>query len=153
MLTSYQEPEKPANPPLGRRVGYVLKEGQQALRSAMDDALRELGTTAAQYAALSVLAESQGLSGAELARRCFVTPQTMNDIIVGLEKAQLVTRKAHPVHGRILETSLTDIGRQRLTRADELVSEIERRMLQGLSEIERQMLLDLLKRCAAALSE
>jgi DNA-binding MarR family transcriptional regulator len=134
-------------------VGYVLKEAQQALRSAMDDALRELGTTAAQYAALSVLAESQGLSGAELARRCFVTPQTMNDIIVGLEKAQLVTRKAHPVHGRILEASLTETGLQRLRRAEEVVSEIERRMVQGLSEIERQMLLDLLKRCAAALSE
>jgi DNA-binding MarR family transcriptional regulator len=50
------------------------------------------------------------------------------------------------VHGRILEASLTETGQQRLTRADEAVSEIERRMLQGLSETERQML-SLFQRC------
>ncbi len=151
MLTTYQKPDNSATPRLRQRVGYVLKQVQQALRSAMDDVLRELGTTTAQYAALGVLAELPGVSSAELARRCFVTPQTMNDVVVGLEKAGLVARKPHPVHGRILEVTLTELGRQQWTRANDAVSKIERRMLRDLSKAERDMLLDLLTRCANAL--
>src|SRR3712207_8022525 len=70
---------------LGGRVGYELKRAQHALRSEMDGALRGVGLTTPQYAALSVLEGEEGISGALLARRCFVTPQTMNGILVNLE--------------------------------------------------------------------
>jgi DNA-binding MarR family transcriptional regulator len=73
----------------------------------MDGTLKELNVTAPQYAALSVLAEEPGLSNAALARRSFVTPQTMNQIMVRLEAAGLVERRAHPEHGRVLQAYLT----------------------------------------------
>jgi len=72
--------------------GYVLKRTQLALRGAMDGALATLDLTTPQYAALSELAKEQGLSNAELARRCFVTPQTMHRILGGLERDALVIR-------------------------------------------------------------
>jgi hypothetical protein len=62
---------------LESRVGYQLKRAEHALRLEMDGALRDMGLTTPQYAALSVLGDEPGLSGAELARRCFVTPQTI----------------------------------------------------------------------------
>ena len=65
----------------------------------MDKALREVCMTTAQYAALSALEAAPGLSGAELARRSLVTPQTMNAILVNLEAAGLVVRRPHPEHG------------------------------------------------------
>lgn len=37
------------------RVGYQMKRAQQVLRIALDEALREVGMTTAQYAALSAL--------------------------------------------------------------------------------------------------
>ena len=77
---------------LGGRVGYELKRVQHALRQAMDEALRETGVTTPQYAAMSVLAEEPGLSNARLARRSFVTPQTMNQILARLEASGLVER-------------------------------------------------------------
>ena len=58
--------------------GYLLKRAQAALHAAMAAALHEHGATLAQYAVLTALDEEPGLSNAELARRAFVTPQTMN---------------------------------------------------------------------------
>lgn len=135
------------------RLGYELKRAQRALRGAMDDALAPLGLTTPQYAGLAVLEETPGISSAELARRCFVTPQTMNAIVAGLERRGLLERRAHAVHGRILETTLTNEGAVLLRRAHEQVRAIETRMTSQLSGREQRQLFELLARCAQALDE
>ena len=109
-----------------------MKRVQHALRVKMDGALRELGMTTARYAALSAGA-TPGLSGAELARRSFVTPQTMNVILTNLEAAGLVVRRPHPEHGRVLQTYLTEMGEDSVAKAHGLVEAVEGRMLDGLS--------------------
>jgi DNA-binding MarR family transcriptional regulator len=57
------------------RVGYELKRAQQAFYVVVDDPLRRVGLTNAQYAVLAMLEDEGALSGAELARRLFVTPR------------------------------------------------------------------------------
>lgn len=136
---------------LGSRIGYQMKRVQHALRLKMDDALQGIGLTTPQYAALSVLGEDPGLSGAALARRCFVTPQTMNQILAKLEAAGLVVRRSHPEHGRILQAYPTETGEKLLVQADWLVETLEQRMLNALSKDERLRLLDSLRRCADTL--
>ena len=136
---------------LGSRVGYELKRAQHALRLEMDGALREVGLTTPQYAALSVVEGEEGLSGALLARRCFVTPQTMNGILVNLQKAGLLERRAHPEHGRVLQAYLTGDGERLLSRAHALVEAVEGRMLGDLTQGERERLLGALRGCADAL--
>ncbi len=132
------------------RVGYVLKRVQQALRAAMDEALRRHGLTIAQYAALSALEEEGGLSGAELARRSFVTPQTMNEIVTHLEATDLVERRRGD-DGRVLRASLTAAGLDLVGACHRAVAAIEERTVSGLNARERQQLLDGLRRCADAL--
>lgn len=136
----------------GGRVGYQMKRAQHALRLEMDGALRPLGITTPWYAALSVLEEEPGISGAALARRCFVTPQTMNAILVKLEGGGLVERRPHPEHGRVLRAHLTRRGEEQLTRAHEIVEAVEERMLVGLSEDERLKLAQALRGCADSLA-
>ncbi len=133
------------------RVGYQMKRAQHALRNEVDSALREVGMTVAQYAALSALEMAPGLSGAELARRGFVTPQTMNGILVNLENAGLVVRRSHPEHGRILRSFLSETGQELVSKAHVVVDNIERRMLEGLGREDRQRLLEALRSCAGAL--
>lgn len=128
-----------------------MKRVQHALRSEMDGALRGIGMTTPQYAALAVLGGEAGLSGAELARRCFVTPQTMNGILVNLEKAGLLERRPHPEHGRVLQAYLTGNGERILSRAHALVEATEGRMLKNLTEDEQGRLLSGLRGCADAL--
>lgn len=133
------------------RIGYALKRAQQALRGALDGELSELGLTAPQYAALAILEEEPGISSAELARRGFVSAQTMSGVVANLERGGLVERRPHPTHGRILETTLTAHGRTLLGETDRRVRAIERRMTSGLAPEERRQLLASLHRCAGAL--
>ncbi len=136
---------------LGGRVGYELKRAQHELRLGMDGVLRGMGLTTPQYAALAVLEGEEGLSGAELARRCFVTPQTMNGIVVNLENARLLERRQHPEHGRVLQAYLTSDGEGVVSRAHALVEDIEGLMLGTLTEDEQGNLLSVLRGCADAL--
>lgn len=137
---------------LEQPVGYVLKQLQHALRGAMDQALRAHGLTTPQYSALTAMASTGELSGAELARRTFVTAQTMNGIIVNLETAGLVTRRPDSADARVLRAELTATGRARLQACDRAVEAIERRMVSDLRPDERRWFRDALGRCVTALS-
>jgi len=118
-------------------VGYLVKQVQHLLRRVMDDTLRDLGLTTPQYAILLVLTEDPGLSGAEIARRCFVRPQTMSGILSNLKEAELIQR-VHPGHGRVIKTYLTEKGREVVSAGESLVAEIEESMLSRLSSSARE---------------
>ena len=137
---------------LGGSVAYQLKRAQHALRLEMDGALRGVGLTTPQYAALSVLEEEAGLSGAALARRCFVTPQTMNQILMNLQGSEVVERRPHPEHGRVLSVYLTSKGARLVAQAHGEVRSIEERMLSRLDREERSILLANLRDCAESLT-
>lgn len=134
-----------------QRVGYQLKRAAHALRIQMDNALREVGLTTPQYAALSAIEETPGLSGNRLARRCFVTPQTMNLILANLESAGLIVRHPHPEYGRILQAYLTPSGESRLRESHHKIVAIEERMVADFTEDQRLQLIKALKTCANAL--
>ena len=72
------------------RPGWRIKQVQQLLRHAGDDALRTTGLSVSQYAVLRALADLPGASSAEVARRCFVTRQSLADVLGGLRAAELV---------------------------------------------------------------
>jgi DNA-binding MarR family transcriptional regulator len=143
----------PVKPPFEQYVGYLLKRAQHALRTEMDRALNLYGLTTPQYVVLAALESYPGISSAELARRCFVTPQTMFRIVAGLTKRGLVRRKEFPTHGRTLPADLTPEGWSKLRACHSRATEVERRMLAPLSREQRRVLARLLQECAEALSE
>jgi DNA-binding MarR family transcriptional regulator len=119
----------------------------------MDSALRPLDMTVSQYACLEVLRQQPGLSGAGLARAVFVSRQSMNLVLKGLERRGLLTRPAVPEHGKALPTELTAAGREQLHAAHQAVSVVERKMLAALTpSAERRLCADLTA-CVAALSD
>jgi DNA-binding MarR family transcriptional regulator len=136
---------------LDGRVAYAAKRFQQVVRSAGDRALRPLGLTMPQYAVLAVLAELPGLSNSELSRRCFVTRQTMNGLLVGLQDAGLISRAAHPLHGRVQQTRLTPAGRDAAQRGHSAVAAVEEQMTAGLTDSQESELLELMLVCIANL--
>jgi DNA-binding MarR family transcriptional regulator len=138
--------------PVEQSVGYVLKQAATALRAAMDAVLRPLDLTVPQYACLELLGQRPGLSNAELARGAFVTRQSMNLVLRGLQDRGLVARPATAVRGRALPTRLTDAGRERLHAASTAVRAVEVRMLTALTPPAQQRLLRDLSACAAALA-
>ncbi|MEV0097261.1 MarR family transcriptional regulator [Streptomyces sp. NPDC050738] len=125
------EPPHPSRDVLDH-VGYRLKRAHAALRGTMDKALREYDLTVPQYACLEVLAARPGLSNAELGRATFVSRQSMNVVLRGLQDAQLITRPATVDHGRARPAHLTEEGRRRLAVAQESVYAIEARMISAI---------------------
>lgn len=136
---------------LDASIGYAVKRLQQALRSAGDRALRPVGLTMPQYAVLAVLADGSAATGSELARRCFVTRQSMNELLAGLLRDGLATREAHDHDGRALPVRLTDAGRELGARASAALGTVEERMVDGLDGAARSRLLELLRACAGNL--
>jgi DNA-binding MarR family transcriptional regulator len=134
-------------------VGYLLRQAQLSLRRAIDAALRGLGLTTPQFSVLSVLEAEPGLSGAELARASMLTAQTMNGILIALERAGHIVRNPDPRDRRALQVRLTDPGRALLDQARAQVSVVERRMTAALTDAQIAQLREWLVACARALDE
>ena len=113
---------------------YLVKRLELVIRALMDDALRPLGVTTLQYTALTVLDSRGPLSSAQLARRSFLRPQTMHEMVLSLEKRGVITREPQEGNKRILLARLTDEGRELLARCNPLVLEIEHELLAGLPQ-------------------
>jgi DNA-binding MarR family transcriptional regulator len=129
--------------------GYLLKQVQHLLRRRMDQALTHLGITTPQFAALTWLERTPGISNAELAHRCFVTPQTMNLIVQKLEERGLVIRAQSPSHGRVLPLALAPAGEQVLQEAVRSLVSVERSMFGVLSSAELKGLVSTLRKIRA----
>lgn len=132
-------------------IGFALKQAQQALRTRLDSGLREIGLTTPQYAVLAFLKVEAGASNAALARRAFVTPQTMQAILVALERAGFIARTPHSEHGRIQTTELTARGRGALEAASGIVANAEARLRKAAAPLDPQAVAAMLLRLAEAL--
>lgn len=117
----------------------------------MNDVLDAHQLSLNQYATLSVLAERTGLSNAQLARRALVSPQSMNEVLLALERRGYVRRRAHPEHGRILQAQVTAKGRKVLAACESRVAEVEAKMVARLSPSERSTLRRSLLECVHSL--
>lgn len=137
---------------LDASVGYRLKQAASALRTAMDTVLRPLGLTVPQYSCLELLSQRPGLSNSELARGAFVTRQSMNVLLQGLERDGLVSRPDQAPSGRALPTELTTSGRKKLRAASAIVKTVENQMRAGLTQTDTDQLHVLLASCVAALT-
>jgi len=132
-------------------IGFALKQAQQALRTRLDSGLREIGLTTPQYAVLISLKIEAGASNAALARRAFVTPQTMQAILVGLERSGFIVRSPHREHGRVQTTDLTALGHGVVEAASGIVADAEARVRGAAAPLDPQVVTAMLLRVAEAL--
>lgn len=115
-------------------LGLLVKKTQSLLNQAMDRELRPLGLTVTQFACLRALGEIPGLSGSDLARRMFVSRQSMNGVVTGLEKRGLVVRSATPGVHRDRGATLTSTAADLLTAAEEAVAHVVTTMTRGVPQ-------------------
>jgi len=129
---------RPPPPGQGKRgeqgyLAYLLRQAQAATRLAMERALADLGATPPQFVVLTMLRAYPGLSGADLARVAMLTPQTTGVIIRNLERDGAIRKTPHPVHGRVLQWTVTRRGAALLDKCRRHAQVIERRLVAGLS--------------------
>jgi DNA-binding MarR family transcriptional regulator len=122
------------------RISYVVARLERAIRTAINERVRPYGLTTLQYTTLSVLGRRGGLSNAQLARRSYMTPQSMSEVIEALEAKGLIARSRHPNHRRVMPAQLTPKGVRVLEACDLAVDAMEAEMLSGLDADERTAL-------------
>src|SRR5581483_5700459 len=113
-------------------IGYLLRQAQAAARLTLERSLADLGLTPPQFAVLTMLNAYPGLSGADVARVALLTPQTVGVIIGNLERDGAIKKTRHPVHGRILQWTLTRRGSDLLEKCRRRVDAVEQRLVAGL---------------------
>ncbi len=116
------------------RISYLIRQAQLLVYTNLADCLREHKLTPMQYVLLSLSRRGGEMSSADLARRFAVAPQSMNEMIVALQREHLIVRKTASEHRRILRISLTPEGRRLLQKCDRQVDRMERRLFSALSE-------------------
>lgn len=113
-------------------------------------ALEQHDLTLPQVGIMFGVARTPGVSSASLARVRGLTPQTMSEIVTGMERDGLLERR--PRHGRTLGLYLTPSGTARLSKAGTAAAGIEREMLAGLSAKDQERFRELIFRCVGHLT-
>ena len=146
--TEYASPDpdfagrRPPPPGRGMRgeqgyLAYLLRQAQAATRLTLERSLSSLGVTPPQFVVLTMLRAYPGLSGADLARVALLTPQTVGVIIRNLERDGAIRKTPHPVHGRVLQWTLTRRGSMLLGQCRRHANALERRLMAGVTPREQ----------------
>jgi DNA-binding MarR family transcriptional regulator len=110
------------------------------------------GATADQFVLLTLLAEEDGITQRELARRCASDANTITAMLGRLERARLVTRRPHATDGRARCVHLTPAGREKQKELAAASTALHSRMEDLFSVEERATLEALLARLATGMA-
>ncbi|WP_158941882.1 MarR family winged helix-turn-helix transcriptional regulator [Granulicella sp. S190] len=134
-----------------RRAAQMMKRILIHFRSQMDEALRPQGVTTAQLHVLKTIRDEPGVSGAQLARLCYVTPQSVQSLLMGLERDGWIVRSKGRGNDRILMTQITPEGERLLETAEKAAKVIEGKLWRGVAEGSIAALNGVLEQCLANL--
>jgi DNA-binding MarR family transcriptional regulator len=108
----------------GPVLGYAVVRLAHVLGRRMERGLAPLQLTPTGFSALFQLQARPDASAAALARAILITPQSVGPLLDGLAAAGLVTRERSGPRGAI-RTRLTDLGRERLAAAVDVVRALD----------------------------
>jgi DNA-binding MarR family transcriptional regulator len=128
-----------------------IRRAEQALMGHHEAVLRGYGLTMTQYTVLLAISREGGMSGAQLARACGVTQQTMATVLTGLQNKELIERQPSPVHAKVMIATLSEQGQEVLDRAYQEVIVLERALTEAFTPAEAQAFCELLERATGIL--
>jgi len=134
-------------------LGYLVRQASVAVRAAMEKVLADIDITPPQFSVLTMIVAYPGVSGADLARLTFLTPQTINVIAGNLERDGAIEKTAHATHGRILRLHATPKGRALLKRCRARVVAIDAEVAALLGREEERLVRRWLSAVAEKLGE
>lgn len=125
-MSSTEKPADFGGDPGQSLLAQLINQAFYYTRRSFDEALRELGLTAAQAGVLRRICDNPGITGVEISRRMYTTPQAAQLILATLEGKGLIERKTDPASKRIVRSFITEDGRQTLDQAMPSMWAVER---------------------------
>ena len=118
------------------RTIYLFWQMNVRLQRDMENSLSSFNMTPGQYIALSHLRSKHRYSAAELARRTGVSAQSMNELVLAIEKKGMIVRETDEKNLRIRRISLTAHGLETLEKIDAEVDRLEDSLLSVITPAE-----------------
>ena len=134
-----------------RSAGFLANHMARLFANGLQQRIRPLGLAPAQFMTLLALWDEDGLTQRELVQRLSVEQATMANTLIRMERDGLIERRSHPEDGRSQSIHLTAkaVGlREPATQAARAQNEAA---LADLSEDERMLFLDLMRRAIASM--
>jgi MarR family transcriptional regulator, transcriptional regulator for hemolysin len=138
---------------LDRSFGFLVNDVARLFGRRFDQNGRRLGLTRAQCRTLGYLARNEGINQAGLADLLEIRPMTLVRQIDRMEEAGWVERRPDPADRRARRLFLTAKARPILGRIWKVATETRDEALARLSPEESELLIDVLHRVHATLSE
>ncbi len=127
-------------------VGYLVNQMADRMNALMREELEPLGLDIRFFANLMTLLIEDELSQVELGARVGEAQYTTSRIVDALERDGLVERKQDPNSRRAHRILLTEKGRQLAGELPALVSRVNGKVLEELTEKEQARLVQLLRK-------
>lgn len=136
-----------------QNTGYTIKQVQQLIHTQMEAVLRPLDLNISQYNVLNNLDATTFATGAELARKAFITPQTMHTMLATMERKALVARAPIEGNKKVMSVVITSKGIAVLGDAEEALGGVYKKANSALSPDEHAELERLLHKLSAGLKD
>jgi len=128
------------------RAGYLVRRLQQVCEGIFTDEVAELGLTPAQYAALAVIAHSEGEDNTRLAHAIALDKVTTGSIVKRLDSRGLIRVRSNAKDKRSKTLEITSDGANMLRVIQPRISRADERVLSGLAEPDSRQFMRLLEK-------
>ncbi len=132
--------------PLEANTGFLVVRTARAMKNALDARLAAIGLSASQHAILSTLSHTDGLPLTQIGQRVFLEKPAITGLVDRLENDGLVSRRRSSADRRVINLYLTPKGRDILEEMNRIALEVDRQLVQVLSEDELANFRDLTTR-------
>lgn len=129
-----------------RRSSALMRRVLLGFKARLDDELRAKNVTTAQLRFLREVKEHPGSSGAQMARACYVTPQSAQAMMVRAVARGWVVRGQDAANERVVTARLTPAGERLLAYADGVLEKLEAQVWRTAKVAELRTMNDLLER-------
>lgn len=133
-----------ANDVRDQRLGFLMHDVSRLRRMVFDEFMKPLGVTRSQWWVLAHLARRDGMTQSDLAQDLEVGKAALGGLIDRLEAGGFVQRRPDAVDRRVKRIYLNSTGTRMLKEMQLRSYEMSERILEGLSEEQRQDLTDML---------
>lgn len=134
-------------------LGYQLRQAQTASFRDLSVPFRDLDVTPGEFSLMTIFKLNPGIRQTDLLRIYKLDKSTMSVAVKRLVRRGLVAQAQLPDDRRFHGLSLTAPGREVLDAATALVETQEQRMEEALGDIDRDMMMEALRRIVAALRQ
>ncbi len=131
---------------LSRRVSYRIRLIQIAAYKSFERVVLGFGTAPRYFGMLKIIEANPGIPQTRLAEAIYLDRSSLVPILRTLTREGWIERKPAQGDRRVRRVFLTPDGAQQLVRLEARVAEHEAMMTLGLSDAERETLLELLDR-------